>query len=100
RRRWAQAHLDSALTRLPRAEWEIAHAPGWPDDERQAIAAWLAAHGGPGLLFEEDRTLAAGFRVRVGRNTLDATLQGLLADRKSIEGRLLQHLARETGEQS
>jgi hypothetical protein len=32
--------------------------------------------------------------VRAGHNTLDATLEGLLADRKAIEGRLLHHLER------
>jgi hypothetical protein len=100
RRRWAETHLGRALATLPRTDWEIAHAPGWAEDERQATAGWLAAHAGPDLVFAEDATLAAGFRVRAGHNTLDATLEGLLADRKAIEGRLLHHLEMEAGEPS
>jgi len=92
RRRWAQTHLGRALAALPRTDWEIAYAPGWPEDERQAAAAWLAAHGGSDLAFTADASLAAGFRVQAGHNTLDATLEGLLADRTAIAGRLLHHL--------
>jgi hypothetical protein len=98
RRRWAETHLGRALATLPPTEWEISHAPGWAEDERQATAGWLAAHGGPDLAFAEDRTLTAGFRVRAGHNTLDATLEGLLADRKAIEGRLLHYLEQSAGE--
>ena len=94
RRRWAETHLGRALATLPRTDWEIAHAPSWREDERQAAAGWLAAHGGPDLAFAADAALAAGFRVRAGHNTLDATLEGLLAERKAIEGRLLHHLER------
>jgi hypothetical protein len=97
RRRWAESHLGRGLATLPRTEWEIAHAPGWAEDERQAAAGWLAAHGGPDLAFAEDASLAAGFRVRAGHNTLDATLEGLLADRRAIEGRLLHHLEQGAG---
>ena len=99
RRRWAETHLGRALATLPRTEWEIAHASGWAGDERQAAAGWLAAHGGPDLSFAADGTLTAGFRVRAGHNMLDATLEGLLADRKAIEGRLLHHLEQEAGDQ-
>jgi hypothetical protein len=98
RRRWAETHLGRAAATLPRTDWEIVHAPGWTEDERQAAAAWLAAHGGPDLAFTADAALAAGFRVQAGHNTLDATLEGLLADRKAIEGRLLHHLEPEGGE--
>jgi hypothetical protein len=100
RRRWAETHLGRALATLPRTDWEIVHAPGWTEDERQAAAAWLAAHGGPDLAFAADAALAAGFRVQAGHNTLDATLEGLLADRKAIEGRLLHHLEPGAGEAS
>jgi hypothetical protein len=92
RRRWAETHLGRGLATLPRTDWEIVHAPSWTVDERQAAAGWLAAHAGPELAFAEDASLGGGFRVRAGHNTLDATLDGLLADRRAIEGRLLHHL--------
>jgi len=45
--------------------------------------------------FEEDPGIAAGFRIIGGHNVLDATLDGLLADRTQLEGRLLHHLKEE-----
>jgi hypothetical protein len=44
------------------------------------------------VAFVAEPSIAAGFRVRAGHNTLDATLDGLLADRKAIEGRLLHRV--------
>jgi hypothetical protein len=43
-------------------------------------------------VFEHDPALAAGVVVVCGHNVLDASLDGLLADRAGIEGRLLQRL--------
>ena len=45
--------------------------------------------------FVEAPDIAAGFRIVGGHNVLDATLDGLLADRTQLEGRLLQHLKEE-----
>jgi hypothetical protein len=39
--------------------------------------------------------MRAGFRVVSGNNVLDATIDGLLADRTQLEGRLLHHLQQE-----
>jgi len=87
RRRWAEASLERAGEVLPRGAWEVRHGPGWPEAERQALA-------GPGLTFAAEPAIAAGLRVRAGHNVLDATLEGLLADRKAIEGRLLHLVER------
>jgi hypothetical protein len=92
RKRWAETHLERTLAVLPRNDWEVRHAPGWPEAERRAFAARLAAQGAPTVAFVAEPSILAGFRVRAGHNTLDATLDGLLADRKSIEGRLLHRL--------
>jgi hypothetical protein len=97
RGRWLRGHLERALASMPREPWEVRHAPGPADAEMRELAAWLAGRGGPAASFVEDASIAAGFRVRAGHNTLDATLDGLAADRKAIEGRLLHHL--EQGEE-
>lgn len=94
RRRWAETHLERASAVLPRGAWEVRHAPGWPEAERRAIAARVAQRDGPTVAFVAEPSIPAGFRVRAGYNTLDATLDGLLADRKAIEGRLLHRLER------
>jgi len=77
---------------LPRGDWEVRHAPDWPEAERRERTARLAERAETAVAFVADPSIQAGFRVRTGHNTLDATLDGLLAERKAIEGRLLHHL--------
>ncbi len=90
--RWVEAHLDRAVECLAHdAEWRIRHHAAWHDDERRAAAAALRTRG-IGAAFEHDPALSAGFVVTCGHNVLDASLDGLLADRAGIEGRLLQRL--------
>lgn len=89
---WVEAHLARGVECLaPDAEWRVRHHPAWTAEERTLASADLQARG-IRVVFEEDRTLAAGFVVACGHNVLDASLDGLLADRAAIEGRLLQRL--------
>lgn len=72
----------------------LAHRPrpGWPADERDALAARLPCGHGSGVEFTEHAGLGAGLRIVAGRNVVDATLAGLLADREAIGARLLGEL--------
>lgn len=94
RARWVEAHLSRARKALPADAWTIRCAPDWPASERDAALHWLTAPGSsPGLRdvrIEPDTAITAGFRVQAGHNVLDATLDGLLADRAAIEGQLLE----------
>ena len=94
RRQWTQAYLTRALQAVPHdaTGWRIEHHAAWTEAERAPWAQWLRQHGVSGLEFTEARDIAAGFRVVCGHNVLDATLDGLLADRAQLEGRLLHHL--------
>jgi len=88
---WIEHHLEVAKTVLPPNAWTIVHPPHWPDAEQ--AQAWLQANGIEGASFAPDAALRAGIRIVAGPNTLDASLDGLLADRAAIEGRLLHYLA-------
>lgn len=90
RARWATAHLSRAAQALPGGAWTIRCAPDWPVPERDAALRWLAARGVHEVRIQPDAAIAAGFRVQAGHNVLDATLEGLLADRAAIEGQLLE----------
>lgn len=92
---WVVQHLSIALLALPATEWLIRHPENWPATEREQADQWLQAHGIAGARFEVDPELPAGIRVVCGLNVLDASLDGLLADRAQIEGRLLHYLVRE-----
>ena len=90
---WVEHHLSIALSALPAEGWLVQHPQDWPAQEREDAHRWLQAHGIEDARFEADPGLPAGIRVVCGLNLLDASLDGLLADRTQIEGRLLHHLA-------
>lgn len=90
RARWAETHLARAAQALPAGAWTIRHAPDWPAAERERALVQLAAHGVNEVRYAADPSIAAGFRVQAGHNVLDATLDGLLADRAALEGQLLE----------
>jgi hypothetical protein len=89
---WVQRHLERAIAALPALGWEIAHPPSWGAEEREEAVRWLAARGVGGVRTMVDTSIRAGVRIRAGHNLMDATLEGLLADREAIEGRLLHYL--------
>lgn len=92
RRGWIDAHL----ARLPRPQaevtgaWTLTGPADWPAAESEALAQALRARGAPAVRVVAEAQLGAGFRVQAGNNVLDATIDGLLADRAAVQGRLLQ----------
>lgn len=98
RRHWIDAHLARAQkVLLDRAgpvdgiePWLLRGPAGWAAGEHERVAAALREQGAPAVQFVPDEQLGAGFRVQAGHNALDATLDGLLADRSAVQGRLLQ----------
>lgn len=97
RAHWVRAYLQRALRAVPCAHggWRIETHPAWIDAERAHWNAQLRIDGVTPVVFETSDAIGAGFRVVSGNNVLDATLEGLLADRGELEGRLLHHLQRE-----
>lgn len=92
RGRWLEAHLERALRVLPRSRWDVEIAAGLPATERDALAARLASAGIAEASWQERADIDGGLRIRAGSNVVDATIDGLLADRASLEGRLLDVL--------
>jgi F0F1-type ATP synthase membrane subunit b/b' len=92
RREWLDAHMARALRVLPRERWHLEFVAGWPEAERQALAARIAAAGVADASWQERQDIDGGVRIRAGNNVVDATIDGLLADRAALEGRLLDLL--------
>lgn len=90
---WIDAQLARAHNVL-QAEaggaWLLNGPAPWSAAERERVAKALRERGAPAVRFEPDARISAGFRVQAGHNVLDATLDGLLADRAAVQGRLLQ----------
>jgi hypothetical protein len=83
RARWIAAAIAGAERLLPKARWRIEHPAGVAIDVPGAGAV--------------PADIAAGLRITAGSATLDATLDGLLARRAEVEGRLLHELDEEVG---
>ena len=89
---WVAHVVDCARAALPAGQWTITHAPGWPGDQREALAARLTPSG-IAVAFVDNAALGAGLEVRAGGNRIDGTAAGLLADAGEIGARLLDALA-------
>jgi vacuolar-type H+-ATPase subunit E/Vma4 len=92
RGQWLDAHLNRALAALPREGWQIEFSADWPAAEREAFAERIAAAGVTGAQWQARQDIDGGVRIRAGSNAVDATIDGLLADRPALEGRLLDLL--------
>ena len=93
RTNWVAHHSAVALKTLPAKAWIVQHPGDWPAMEREEANRWLQAHGIEDARFEADVNMSAGIRIVCGLNILDASLDGLLADRAQIEGHLLHYFA-------
>jgi hypothetical protein len=89
RRCWALHATRTALGRLPRNGWCIVHPSDWPEAERVELATCLAGELDAAPRFVPEGAISAGLRIHAGQNVVDATFDGLLADREVIGARLL-----------
>ena len=92
RARWVDHIVESARAVLPPGRWTIAHGPGWPRAEREALAARLAPQG-IAADFVEHAAFGPGIEVRSNSNRVDGTAAGLTADAGEVGSRLLECLA-------
>jgi hypothetical protein len=79
-------------TAPPDSGLQVEHPPHWAAEERERARSLLGKYGFATVQFMAQPGLSAGLRIRCGHNVLDATVGGLLADRATVEGRLLEHL--------
>jgi hypothetical protein len=92
RRLWIDAIVVAALNVLPRKQWRIAHGPGWPVEERQALLARLAPDLDAAPACDEVAGIVAGLRIAAGGNVVDGTLAGLVEDRAQVGAQLLRQM--------
>jgi hypothetical protein len=92
RANWIHHVLTYARDRLQADAWHILHSADWPAHEREALPSWLLNDAHVELRFEADASIEAGLKVMGGRNVIDGTIGGLLADRAEIEALLLRQL--------
>ena len=92
RARWIDHHAGSAD--LPAgAHLRLEGPTDWPAAEVDALVRRLHSRGAVEVRSLPDVQIRAGFRLTGEHNRLDATLDGLLAERAALEGQLLARLA-------
>lgn len=89
RARWCDAIVARALGAFGQTAWTIEHPPSWTDADSERLDRALRALDVPPATFHLDESATAGVRVRNGTACLDGTIDGLLAERTRVEGRLL-----------
>lgn len=94
RGRWTASAARRALEVLAPHDWRIAHPPGWSEAERSQVLKLVSGRLDSPPAFVADENIRAGLRIYAGDTVLDATLEGILADRAAVEARLLYYLAK------
>jgi len=92
RRAWTDTVARLCVRRLRRGAWAVEHPADWSAKEQKAFAECIGDADGIELSFNPDKGLSAGLKVKSDQAMLDATIDGLLADRRTIAGLLLQEL--------
>lgn len=92
RRLWLKNLLEQALQKLPAAAWIIDHPVGWDSTE---ISHWndkIQQRTGTAPTLRPDANMPAGLRIQAGGAGLDGSLNGLLADERRVQAKLLAQL--------
>ncbi|EXJ14132.1 hypothetical protein [Imhoffiella purpurea] len=97
RQRWTRSAAAQARAVMPLGTWRVRHPPDWAAGERRAMSEWILGQGLALPQFLADGVLRAGLLIQCGDALLDASLDGLLRDRRRIEARLLALLAAPLG---
>lgn len=85
---WISKAIHSALERLPHEDWQIHHPLDWLSDESQKVIEMTRLHR-VNLFFYPDAAIKSGIKITVAATVLDMTEQGILADKRHLESRLL-----------
>jgi F0F1-type ATP synthase membrane subunit b/b' len=92
RQRWVESVAKLCAIRLRPGQWTITHPADWSVSDQKAFTRLLGGNIKVELIFKADKKLIAGLKVASNQAVLDATLEGLLADERTIEGLVLQAL--------
>lgn len=89
RQQWWEALVSAAVTTLEGKVWTAEHPADWPMSEREALLARIESLCGKTPRLQANTDISAGLRICAGSTCMDATIDGLLRDRKRIDAELL-----------
>jgi len=88
---WIGAAARHARDRLRADTWIVEHPIDWNAEDQRSLGLSLGPRD-VAVSFVADHNLNAGLRIKAAEATLDASVQGLLADRSDIAGMLLAEI--------
>lgn len=89
RRSWCEMVIGEAADRLAGDPWTIEHPRDWRGEDTAWLEQTMKSRNLPRPVLHENPAITAGLRVRLDSACLDATTEGLMANRRETEGRLL-----------
>lgn len=95
RRAWCDMLLTDAADRLAAERWTVEHPGDWSPDDTRWLERAFAERGLPAPELREEPSISAGLRLCLDGARLDATLDGLMANRHAVEAQLLAAWERE-----
>lgn len=94
RRAWCDNLIAQGIDSLGRGGWVVEHPADMAPQEIVVPANDAEGRSGNEPILRARDDIAAGLRIRTPGACLDGTIEGLLADRGNIEGRLLAEVGR------
>ena len=89
RRAWCAMLVDEAAAALGESSWTVEHPADWNADDQSRLLAACEERAVPAPAFVADPRITAGLRITLEDACLDGSLDGLLADRRGVEARIL-----------
>jgi hypothetical protein len=93
RKDWLDFVANQAIRFLPRGEWQVLCGRGIGEEDRQRLKERIEKECPSTLLFQVDEESNVGLKIGCKGAWVDGTLDGLLADSRSIDGQLLGLMA-------
>ena len=97
RKEWIEAAMASALSRVLGYVWRVEYPRGLDEEELKMLKQEIGQIKGNEPEFVAQGDVVAGIRIIVDGTVIDATLEGLLNQKSTIEATMIARIKRETG---
>ena len=92
RRDWLHAAIQSASSRLREKEWHIEHPLDMSEEEKKSIKHAVVHNKAKGFKLVACDDIEAGIRIIRNGTVIDATLDGLLKQKNTIEATMIARI--------
>jgi vacuolar-type H+-ATPase subunit E/Vma4 len=89
RRAWCEMLIAEAQDKIAPESWTVEVPESWSSDDERWMERAFQSRGLPYPTCSKDSDIGEGLRIRRDDACLDATLDGLLANRRAVKARLL-----------